>query len=406
MPLNQSYTSLPYIKSLDGIRGLAAIMVVFFHSPVPAFRFQFGWAGVNLFFILSGFLITRILLNTKHQPFKLYLRNFYVRRALRIFPLYFFYLLLSVFFLFVIGSMFLNKDIPIHQGIADFKNNYAFLLTYTYNFEAVFNFFLEKSYTNSVFFGHLWTLSVEEQFYLIFPFAVYFLPTQILKKICLAFIVLIPILRLLFVLIAKSRINDLFWIGDVLYVSTIFQLDTLSLGDLLALFDLKSILKNARFYLAGLIIAMIIIGAVHLHLLKSYWMGTQYSSLGFDAPVYHLLTQTPNEIINNRYAYSIPLINFAFALLMALAINRKILTRFFENKVLVYLGKISYGIYICHLGLSFLLETYSIDVKNLNIFPLILLMFFYLSSLILISSVSYNFFEQKFLYLKDKFAQK
>jgi len=61
---------LKYIRSLDGVRAIAAIMVVFFHSPIPLF--QFGWAGVNLFFILSGFLITRILINTRELPFTVF----------------------------------------------------------------------------------------------------------------------------------------------------------------------------------------------------------------------------------------------------------------------------------------------------------------------------------------------
>ncbi len=119
-------------------------MVVFFHSTVPAFQFQFGWAGVNLFFILSSFLITRILFNAKQQPLKLYLKNFYIRRVLRIFPLYFLYLILSILLLFFLNNIFLGEDVIIKEGIADFKNNYPFLLTYTYNFEAVVNFFQQE----------------------------------------------------------------------------------------------------------------------------------------------------------------------------------------------------------------------------------------------------------------------
>src|SRR5436309_3302352 len=83
-------TLLPkYIPELDGLRALAIIAVILFHLNIPGFGL--GWAGVNLFFVISGFLITGILLDAKETPN--YFRNFYVRRALRIFPIYYLSLL-------------------------------------------------------------------------------------------------------------------------------------------------------------------------------------------------------------------------------------------------------------------------------------------------------------------------
>jgi peptidoglycan/LPS O-acetylase OafA/YrhL len=408
-PNNDTNTKeLPYLKSLDGIRAIAVIMVVFFHSPIPIFEFKFGWAGVNLFFILSGFLITRILINTKGQPVNIYLKSFYVRRILRIFPLYFFYLLLAFS-----GLVLLNHFLPgkneIIKGVSDFKRNAQYLITYTYNFEGVINFLKGRDYSNSMFTGHLWSLSVEEQFYLLFPFIIYFLPEPVLKKLFLFTILLVPFLRFAFVHFAKARVGDFFWIGDTLYNSTIFQLDTLSMGACLALFDFSSIIKKIPLYLIGLITVMSVIGILHFQSLNDYGKGIPLSSLGYNIPVEHFvygssLMQTPSSILNNRYFYMIPMINLTFSLLVLLAINGKLLIKIFENRYLVYLGKISYGVYIYHLGLSYLfsvLDKYFF--KESNVFSKILLMALYISLLSYIANMSYKYLETKFLNLKPTF---
>jgi peptidoglycan/LPS O-acetylase OafA/YrhL len=76
---------LPYVKSLDGIRGIAVLLVIMIHSHLCSF----GWVGVQMFFVLSGFLITTILTSDSGQGFKNYLLRFYWRRGLRIWPVYF-----------------------------------------------------------------------------------------------------------------------------------------------------------------------------------------------------------------------------------------------------------------------------------------------------------------------------
>lgn len=386
---------------------MAAIMVVFFHSPVPLFQLRCGWAGVNLFFILSGFLITRILISTRIYGLPAYVKNFYSRRVLRIFPLYFFYLLLAAGLLYVLNLTVGGKEPMVGQGLSDLHTNYPFLLSFTYNFEEIINFLNRRDYHNSEFFGHLWTLSVEGQFYLLFPFLVYFLPVKTLKRLLLSMLFLVPLLRLLTVHFLRQRVNDLFWIGEILYEATPFQLDALSLGACLALFEWRKVLQYGVQILAGLVLLLLVIGYAHIHILGRYGFRMEQGALGFDAPVFHLLMGTPDVLVNNRYFYSMPLINMMFAVLMLLAMQGGgVLKRIFENGVLVRIGKVSYGIYIYHLAFSFLYglvfrKVFGAEIGTTGVAGQVMSMMAYLSILYGIAWVSYRVLERRFLELKS-----
>ena len=102
----------PYYPALDGLRGVAILLVVFLHNFNFMNYFFFGWLGVDLFFVLSGFLITDILLNGLHKPH--FLRNFYIRRVLRIFPL--FYLTLIICLLILPNIKSLHLDASYYTG--------------------------------------------------------------------------------------------------------------------------------------------------------------------------------------------------------------------------------------------------------------------------------------------------
>ncbi len=159
-----STRALGHLPALDGLRGIAVIMVMIFHwfqrstAPRGAFlasmgRFApIGQTGVDLFFVLSGFLITRILLNSRDDPH--YFRNFYVRRALRIFPLYYGFIIVYALFL---SSSYLSEN----------RSSLWWLLLYAENIRLTFG---DESLTGLT---HFWTLAVEEHFYLIWPLIVY-----------------------------------------------------------------------------------------------------------------------------------------------------------------------------------------------------------------------------------------
>lgn len=170
--------------ALDGLRGVAILLVMLNHFTIygmrapqgPVDRLYYtvasaGWVGVDILFVLSGFLITGILLNTKAQPH--YFRNFYSRRTLRIFPLYYGFLL--VYFL---GIPLVSKAAPMVEGI---RLDHAWFWTYSINMPiAMMGWPADKAL------AHFWSLAVEEQFYLLWPLLVCALNLRPLMLVCVA----------------------------------------------------------------------------------------------------------------------------------------------------------------------------------------------------------------------------
>lgn len=165
------------ISALDGVRGLATLMVLCSH-----FLFEdvwhdcwwwgvahSGWMGVDLFFVLSGFLITGILLDSRQKSG--YFSNFYRRRVLRIFPLYYFALLLSIFAIVVIDRM----PERVFQGYDSLVWFFAFIPNVALALKGDWVW-----QTNWVGLSHLWSLAVEEQFYIVWPLLVFLLPRRVL----------------------------------------------------------------------------------------------------------------------------------------------------------------------------------------------------------------------------------
>jgi peptidoglycan/LPS O-acetylase OafA/YrhL len=189
MTNNQEKLIRPAMPELDSLRGVAILLVLFFHG----FGFQFGaaklprlahlfvvatmpgWVGVNLFFVLSGFLITGILLDSKHQPN--YYRRFYTRRALRILPAY--YALLLILFVSPLTGWFEHRQISWQFVALSF--------VYLSNVTGLFGVPLQ--------YGALWSLAVEEHFYLLWPTVVRSLSRRAISYFAIAILVMCPMLR-------------------------------------------------------------------------------------------------------------------------------------------------------------------------------------------------------------------
>ena len=211
-PESLSRTHLP---ALDGIRGCATLAVMLLHfstalrpepdSAAAAIKsvFQWGWTGVDLFFVLSGFLITGILYDAKGK--ERFFRTFYFRRALRIFPLY--YGTLAVYFLCAWRLGGPAYHVALHDQ--------AFYWAYLGNFRRL------------PLIGHFWSLGIEEQFYLVWPLVVFVSTRTQLLKVCALAVVGALVFRSGLLLLGAS--------GSTVYHYTFGRIDGLALGATVAL---------------------------------------------------------------------------------------------------------------------------------------------------------------------------
>jgi peptidoglycan/LPS O-acetylase OafA/YrhL len=212
-----------HIPALDGVRGVAVLLVISNHLgsaliPPYANLIDYGagklvgytWVGVDLFFVLSGYLITGILSDTRHSEH--YFRNFYARRALRIFPLYYAFLLAIFVLLPRVGLVLPEPDVMHHQ---------AWFWTY------VSNFYFARLGWLPMSTGHLWSLSIEEQFYLLWPLVVLLIPRQTLARTCATLIGVIVVGRAVLIHLGLSVLQ--------VYLLTPTHLDPLLAGAFVAL---------------------------------------------------------------------------------------------------------------------------------------------------------------------------
>lgn len=350
-----------HIIQLDGLRFFAVLMVMIGHWLQWQWSNQFLMDlpfvhGVTLFFVLSGFLITRILLKRKDELIstktetKQLFKNFYIRRFLRISPIY--YLLIFSFF------------------IIDYKNTrdlFPWLLTYSSNiFQSINNVYVGE-------FNHFWSLAVEEQFYLFWPFIIIFVkPNRVLLTICLTIICAIISKVFFYLFIGKWMATSFF---------TLNCMHALGIGGLLAYITLykKRIaeLIARPIWLYSMFIFFLILLLLD-HKLKVGW----YREIGSE---------------------------FLFACLSALIILRASKNGFrfglkyiLENKFVAYSGKISYGLYVYHLFIPslFYIIAPRIGLSISNKYTSFIA-FYFLT--FLVAHYSWVIFEKPIIALKSRF---
>jgi peptidoglycan/LPS O-acetylase OafA/YrhL len=330
-----------HIPALDGLRGLAILGVLFFHSTdhfqckTSLGRLfdrsaQSGWAGVDLFFVLSGFLITGILLDTKDSPHCF--RNFYVRRTLRIFPLYY----ATLFVVFCIVPHLTNMTAP---GIQLIVANQGWFWTYTTNLGFVFQ---HKVFGNADWLrlNQFWSLAVEEQFYLFWPMVVFLLRPKVLIRVCAALIVGALVLR--------CGLAGLHMRPGAMYFPTPCRIDSLATGALVAVLVRKpdgivKLLPRARQVAAwsGVLLALMILWRKGL-----------------------LFNDVPTLTVG------LTLLAILAATLLVISMDRspKNLVRpVMEARLLRILGKYSYAMYVLHELLMPAFETWFSTTRLLRI---------------------------------------
>jgi peptidoglycan/LPS O-acetylase OafA/YrhL len=218
-----------YFPALDGLRGIAIILVLIAHNFYFIWGAKFvGAYGVDLFFALSGFLITNILLQLRWQPHSL--KSFYKRRILRIFPVY--YLVLVIFF---VCAPFSNNSV-IAGNYEYNADNWLWVSFHLNNFLGWFRPELPRLH----FFPHFWSLSLEEQFYLFWPFIILYIKSEkTLLKVILSLFALATASRLI---IWASVANSNFFF----YYTDNIRLDCLFAGSILAVLRLVNPLKYVK----------------------------------------------------------------------------------------------------------------------------------------------------------------
>lgn len=401
-------TKLSYIPELDGIRALAAFLVMLTHWPNVFLSLKFGWIGVNIFFVLSGFLITRILVSEKEQPLKNYLKQFYFKRSLRIFPLYYAFIIGGLITFAVLTFFFpsLLQQEMWKSGYETITKDFAWYFTYAYNIKINLRYFFEWKDSSNYFFGHLWSLALEEQFYLIFPFIVYFASLKNLKRIVLALIIICPLIRLWAAVYGHQLVNDSYWFGELFYSNTFLQADALAWGAAITLFDFK--LKKHYLNFALVFFAWLIVGLTCLYFLrKAGYFLVEGKSLGYNFPGFWYQQFTPYFLINIRPFYQSILVNvLAVFLILPATQNKALFPKIFNQPLINYFGRISYGIYIFHNPIMALFVIGGSYFGGWYVFtanPIVEILVFIIYFLVVfgVAHLSYQYFEKLFLKFKN-----
>lgn len=361
-----------YIKQLDSIRTFAVMLVVMSHWFMASLEtiFPFGNLGVNIFFVLSGFLITRILLTDKAEieggivnKSKLSaIGKFMMRRSLRIFPIYYLALLVLYF-----GASYLPTSIP---------DDLKYYVLYVQNFL----FYFRQSWPGKL--SPFWSLAVEEQFYLIWPWLLFFINQKHIKKVLITGIIVGTLSSFLFPFIpGKTNLTP---------VLTFCCLQAFCFGGLLSFWAVKGDLVLEKNYS---LLKKMAIGSFLIYLcIKLFCTGIAY----FDRLFESIIT------------------TWIIACILLKKVNK--FDFMLNNKILISIGKVSYGIYLFHNFIPLLVKVVLHSLKkmtyeNSEIWLAIeflrnnMLTFYSLSFTVLfgISYFSFYFIETPFLKLKKYF---
>jgi len=295
-----------YIPQLDGIRGLAIILVISFHYFRNIPLFSFGWSGVDLFFVLSGYLITSRLITLQEQ--KNSLKKFYINRALRILPLYY-----CTLILFYTGFTLLVKKTNLHLFDFYYKNWASFALFFQ-NWSLIYSNAPKETVLN-----HFWSLAVEEQFYIIWPFFLLnFWQKKFFFKLVFGIILLIIITRT-FLYIQYPGIPDY----KYFFCNTFCRMDAFFIGGCLFLFQ-----KN--------------------HTTKAFKLYYYTALLLIVSGIYFTGNANANNPFVSTIGFTLIAIVFAGIIYAARTRSSKALSIIFNYRWLIFTGKISYGLYVFH----------------------------------------------------------
>lgn len=335
--------SLQYMPQLDGLRALAVGAVVLEHYGITESGAGYG---VHLFFVLSGFLISGILMRSRaaidigRQNWKEALRRFYIRRVLRIFPLYY-----AVVFIGIIVN-------------AGYARDYApWLLTYTINIKmAAQGWYIDN-------FAHLWSLAVEEQYYLIWPLLILLVPRRWLVTSAVIMTAAGPLFRL--ALMANWRYLHSDMSGLTAYIATPATFDSLGMGSLIAIMMATESGRTRirRWMRFAIPLIGVLLGIVVVY--TGWW----------------ILTDTATALV------------FGWLIYRASSGFGGVGGRLLSAPPLIFVGRISYGVYVYHELVSAVARSLAADF-NLPVPRAAWLKIVFIGVTLAVSTVSWYYFER------------
>lgn len=375
--MQNNFTKNIYFEGLNGLRFFAALAVIITHIELTknffkiqncwqssTLIFNLGGLGVYFFFVLSGFLITYLLIIEKQKTGTVAVKKFYIRRVLRIWPLYFLILIVGFFVL----PNFKQIDIQYQKVYFEqnfFPNLILFLLMLP---NLAFSIFPAVPHI-----GQLWSIGVEEQFYIAWPLIVK-QSAKLLKTLIIIILSLI-VLKIVVLLLGKMFYQETWYIA-------LKKLIAMSKFESMAIGGVGAYLLSIKHSVINFIkLPFVTISALILILLIIYFI--------------------PEKL---QDAQHLP-ISVLFLVIILNVISSQ--TKWIKNKLFDFLGKISYGIYMYHLMIIpcvlIIIQKFVTPNSNYFLFNVLLYTFTIITTL-LVSWLSYNFFESRFINLKDKFT--
>jgi peptidoglycan/LPS O-acetylase OafA/YrhL len=358
-----------YFPSLDGLRGIAIISVMIWHCIPCCQTFFPGWAGVDLFFVLSGYLITGRLLDTKGQPG--YFTRFYRNRILRIWPLYY-----ALVIPFLLLSAYISKI--NHADLTFYEQHPLSFLFFVQNWA-----FIRWGPLQDLSLAHLWSLAIEEQFYLVWPLVILCLKAP--RRRMQLFIFLIPL-----VLSTRSIYHSYHQYGDGpvhIYYNTFFRIDSLLAGSLLCQLH-----------------------RLNIHIPKGWANAIVLAGL-LIFPVEGIIAGEASPFIPFNISVGFTLLAIVFACTLHLALQPKhLIARLCGIPPLRWVGRISYGLYMIHLPVWVILGNKLFLSQGANwtghpklLYWIVALICILIS--IILSAISFRYYESFFLRLKTSKKQ-
>ncbi len=362
------------LAGFEGWRGIPLLMVIYAHLGL----LDIGWIGMQSFFVLSGFLITRVLILDRRNTNSLgeYLKRFYIRRVLRVLPLYFASVAIIGLWVYARGDIDIYRDDILYSSLF------------------VFNFFrTTEAYTHTFEFGHLWSMSVEEQFYLLWPVIFYLVRSPRAAIVVLSAIAATGVASRLGLALnaGPGESYDAAWKA---FSYTSCYLDAFAIGALLNFLTI-----NPR----TIALAMATVGMFALGMLANGWG----ISPGFAEGAYLSLGWPKLMVHHQQYVWGYLVINLVlFAWFDATRTNTTI-QKFFSTRAIVFLGERSFSTYIWHYPLLALLFPVAAMLgQHIEHRAILFLVFsaLYVPITLIIGHLSYHYIELPGIQLKRRFS--